>query len=52
MAGAVAMAQGGGNEAPTAEEPPSPRNEASHIGGKLARDLKAADMSSLQAVTY
>ena len=26
------------------------RLEASHIGGKLAREIKAADMSNLQAV--
>ena len=25
---------------------------ASHIGGKLARELKAADINSLQAVIY
>ena len=28
------------------------RLEASHIGGKLAREAKAADMSNLQAVIY
>ena len=26
--------------------------EASHIGGELAREVKAADMSDLQAVIY
>ena len=28
------------------------RLEASHIGGKLAREVKAADMNNLQAVIY
>ena len=28
------------------------RFKATHIGGKLARELKAADMNSLQAVIY